>query len=243
MGEYVGADWASNGWVAAALDDAGDLTVGFYPTVWNLWHDRGDDAERVLADVPVGLPEDGRRECDREARERLGDRRSSVFWTPVRDAAYEDNVEDAKAVQTAATGHSISNQAWAIVPRVREVDTFLRETDEARAVVRESHPEVCFRALRGQGDRVGPKSGDDGLAARRSVLESETPVSAEDCARAVGTLARPNYARFAAEDDVLDAVVLAATARRAASGESATLPDDPPTDGAGLPMEIVYPDV
>ncbi|PSQ17360.1 hypothetical protein BRD00_07865 [Halobacteriales archaeon QS_8_69_26] len=41
-------------------------------------------------------------------------------------------------------------------------------------------------------------------------------------------------------DDVLDAMALAATASRD-EGQLATLPTDPPTDGKGLPMEIVYP--
>ena len=248
MANFVGADWASNGWVAAELDDEGGLSVGFYPTIWNLWYDCGDEAAQILVDIPIGLAEDERRECDREARTFLEDRRSSVFWTPIRDAVYEDNIEDAKAVQTDAMEHSISNQAWAIVPRIREVDTFLREGDGARDVVRESHPEVCFRQLNGD-EFVETKTSDDGLEDRRNVLETETPVTAEDCDRAIGILAAPSYARFATADDVLDAIVLAVTAKRVADGDYALFPEQsasaerhPPADETGLPMEIVYPE-
>jgi predicted RNase H-like nuclease len=42
-----------------------------------------------------------------------------------------------------------------------------------------------------------------------------------------------------AVDDVLDAVVLAYTARPG-PGELFTLPPEPPTDPVGLPMEMVY---
>lgn len=240
MGTYVGADWASNGWVAAELDDE-VLSVGFYPTIWNLWHDRGADADWILVDVPIGLAKDGRRACDRGAKALLGDRRSSVFWTPIRNAVYEDNVEDAKAVQTDAMDHSISNQAWAIVPRIREVDTFLRETATARELVRESHPEVCFWALN-DGEPVGAKSDDDGLDARQRVLAATELLDRGDCKEAIETLAAPSYARFAAADDVLDAMVLAVTATHVANGTSSTVPDTPPTDEEGLPMEIVYPE-
>lgn len=248
MGTYLGADWASNGWVAAELDDEHSLSVGFYPTIWGLWYDRGADADRILVDIPIGLSEDGRRACDREAKALLGDRRSSAFWTPIRDAVYEDNVEAAKQIQTETMDHSISNQAWAIVPRIREVDTFLRETATARELVRESHPEVCFWALN-DDEPVGAKSDDEGLDARQRVLTSTEFLDRGDCEEAIETLAEPSYARFATEDDVLDATVLAVTARHVAAGAYSTLPDEsetdgdhPPKDDEGIPMEIVYPE-
>jgi predicted RNase H-like nuclease len=241
MGDHLGVDWASNGWVAAARDENGKLAVGFYPTVWNLWHERETDAEQVLIDIPIGLPEDGRRECDREAKRRLGDRWSSVFWTPIRDAVYEDDIEAAKAVQESVLDHSISNQAWAIVPRIRELDVFLRETEEARGLVRESHPEICFDAL-ADGERIAPKSDGGGIETRRELLCEELEVEEEELERTVRTLTEPKYAPRAGTDDVLDAIVLAATAKSVADGEYSTLQADPPKDRVGLPMEIVAPE-
>lgn len=242
MATFIGVDWASHGWVAARLDAEDETTVEFHPTIWNLWHERGDDAYRILVDVPIGLPERNRRACDEEARECIGDRRNSVFWTPIREAAYEDNIVDAKAVQEDRTGWSISNQTWAIVPRIREVDTFLRTTDAARGVVRESHPEVCFAAL---SDRAmaAPKSDGEGVDARRRMLCDELDLDGRDLDETIRPLTDPNYAARAAPNDVLDAMVLAVTARSIPDGEYATLPDDPPTDAEGLPMEVVYPDL
>ncbi|WP_158055802.1 DUF429 domain-containing protein [Halorussus halophilus] len=245
MASYVGADWASNGWVVAEIDGEDELTLGFAPTVWNLWHEQKECPDQLCIDVPVGLPESSRRECDAEAKVHLGERRNSVFWTPIRDAVYEDRLPAAKERQTDATDYSISNQTWAIVPRIREVDTFLRESDDARGVVRESHPEVCFHHLNG-GELLRPKSDDDGLQERRELLDDALGT---DCESVATTLTEPGYARRAAEDDVLDAIVLALTAKRVANGEFGTLPDHPPTDRTelsaedeGLPMEIVYPE-
>lgn len=242
MGCYIGADWASKGWVAAELDETGDLTVGFFPTIWNLWHDRGAEADQILVDIPIGLPDEGRRTCDRRAKERLSDRGSSVFWTPIRDAVYENNVEDARQVQTETMDYSISNQAWAIVPRIREVDTFLQENrDDAEGVVRESHPEVCFQALNGD-DGLGPKSDEDGIANRKDVLCDQLDIDDQECHDVVASLTEPDYARLSGEDDVLDAMVLAVTARKVADGECSTLPENPSKDDRCLPMEIVYPE-
>lgn len=248
MGTYVGADWASKGWVAAELDEDGELDVGFYPTIWNLWYEyEGDDLEQILIDIPIGLPGDGRRECDQKAKEYLGERRSSVFWTPIREAIYQNNIENAKDVQGNVMEHSISNQAWAIVPRIREVDTFLRKTDDVQDVVRESHPEVCFRKL--NDEPPGPKSSDVGIEERTEVLCKKLEMDPEECGETSRRLTEPSYGRFAAEDDVLDAIVLAVTAKRVAEDDYSRLSSDteadeerPPTDEKGLPMEIVYPD-
>lgn len=240
MVRYVGADWGSSGWAVAELDDEDELTLGFAPTLWNLWHERrqSERPDQLCIDVPIGLPEARRRECDAEAKVQLGERRNSIFWTPIREAVYEDRLPAAKDEQTDVTDYSISNQTWAIVPRIREVDGFLRTTGDAQEIVRESHPEVCFQHLNG-GELLPPKSTEDGLATRRELLADALGI---DCEAVVTELTEPSYARRAAEDDVLDAIVLALTAKRVANGEFGTLPDSPPKDGEGLPMEILYPE-
>lgn len=45
---------------------------------------------------------------------------------------------------------------------------------------------------------------------------------------------------WVADDDVLDAIAVLWTATRIARGEGRGLPDPPPRDPTGLPMEIVY---
>lgn len=241
MANYVGVDWASNGWVGAELDDDGELAIGFYPTVWNLWHDYDEgEIDQILVDIPIGLPEDERRECDREAQAELGGRAGSVFLTPIRDAVYEDNIEKAKAHhEERDAGYSVQSQVWGIVPRIREVDTFLREVEDATEIVRESHPELCFRNL--TREALPSKSTEDGVEERKDALVERSPIAKSALKTEVDRLTTPGYFPRAAEDDVLDAVVLAVTANHVADGEYSTLPKDPPTDDEGLPMEIVCP--
>lgn len=78
----VGIDGAPGGWVAAVLDtDWGGAdrwsarfhrtfveAIASYPHV-----------QCIGVDMPIGLLEDGARQCDLEARKLLGPKRSSVF--------------------------------------------------------------------------------------------------------------------------------------------------------------------
>ncbi|WP_265111521.1 DUF429 domain-containing protein [Halosolutus halophilus] len=242
MSDTVGLDWGGNGWIAVIATGERDPTidVAFYPSMLNAWRDNRD-AERMLVDIPIGLADDERRECDAIARSILGADRSRVFFTPVRDAVYEDEYEAAGDANEAATGTRISTQAYHICPAIREVDGVLREIDAARELLRESHPEVCYAVLAG-GSGVGPKSSDDGLERRRELLATELgwPVSDVESIESRHIDEQPTHARrlrAGNRDDLLDAFVLALTAR----GETASLPGDPPTDRHGLPMEIVAP--
>lgn len=60
---YAGVDWAGNGWFAAFLDENEGCGAGVYPTLWNLWRERGDEIERLLIDIPIGLCDDSKRAC------------------------------------------------------------------------------------------------------------------------------------------------------------------------------------
>jgi len=42
------------------------------------------------------------------------------------------------------TGKKLSRQAWGIIKKIREVDSFLRNHHEYAGRIRESHPEICF---------------------------------------------------------------------------------------------------
>ena len=110
---------------------------------------------------------------------------------------------------------------------------------------------MCFASLTTLADEdlsiTHSKSDGDGAGQRLEVLRHHCPVLAEEYEDIEEKLAsdgqngswkrRITSTRL---DDVLDAMALALTASRD-EGELATLPADPPTDGKGLPMEIVYP--
>lgn len=244
MSSYVGLDWGGKGWIAVIADDEHErrFRAAFYPSILNAWRDNRE-AETMLVDVPIGLCGAGRRRCDELARSVLGTSRSSVFYTPVREAVYEDIYDVAGDVNESNTETSsrISTQAYHICPAIREVDGLLREIEASREIVRESHPEVCFAALAGESGLPG-KTSERGLERRRELLEAELDGAIDlEAFKREYIDDQPAYARrFRASnrDDLLDAFVLAVTAR----GKTVTLPRDPPKDDHDIPMQIVAPE-
>lgn len=272
----VGVDGCGGGWLAAILE-SDTLDTAVYEDFSSLW-DAHEDADRVLVDVPIGIPSDEYRGCDQQARTLLGSQWNAVFRTPVRDAlAYhpdsdatpdgggaEDPRASASAVQEGATGTKISVQTWNIAPLILELDTFVRERGGLPATLREAHPEVTFWALNGGQPVAYSKTSAAGRRLRRSLLDPVLPG-----ARPAYDEARERYRkRTASDDDVVDALALAAAASegtpdlvslpfsegdpdalslaRAATADTAAVtvafPDgEAPTDETGVPMEIAFP--
>jgi predicted RNase H-like nuclease len=240
MAKYVGLDWASKGWFGVILDDDGSWETDLFPSIWSVWKYHSD-ASRILVDIPVGLPSDEKRICDVKAKEKLAHRQGSVFYTPVRKAVYEQNLDEAKETNESEADFSIQNQAWSIVPRIREVDEFLDVYPSARDRVRETHPEVCFYALNGRNALAEGKKTTDGRRRRKALLTEEHQNAMGIYEESVDRYTTPGYAPMVSgRDDILDALVAAVTARRS-SDERLTLPEAPPTDERGLPMQIIYP--
>jgi len=238
MGVHVGVAGASKGWLGIVLNDGG-WEFDLFPSLLSLWKYHSD-ADRILIDVPVGLPSDGKRACDVAAKRHLQRRQGSVSYTPVREAVYQTNIERAREI-TERAGFSVQNQVWGNVARIREVDEFLDVYPGARDRLRETHPEICFHALKG-GPLEHPKHTPEGVEERRGLLGAENERAPEVFAAAEAELTTPSYAPLVSRhEDILDALVAALTAARD-ERDLAVLPDsDPPRDARGLPMEIVYP--
>ncbi len=96
--------------------------------------------------MPIGLPDRGHRQADVLARAAIGPPWPSVFMTPVRQAVLAADHATAAAINRELTGHGISLQAFALKPKLFQVEQWVRETP-ARVV--EIHPEVCFARLAG----------------------------------------------------------------------------------------------
>ncbi|WP_255191263.1 DUF429 domain-containing protein [Natronobeatus ordinarius] len=265
MTTTLGLDWGGRGWIAVVATggpDSLEFDAAFFPSMLTVWRAWRDDAETILVDIPIGLPagtddleDEGPivRECDAAARELLGpDRRSSVFDVPCREAARQPTFGAANARNRERAGRGLTIQAWAITPRILEVEALLREFDDAREVVREAHPEVCFAAL-GDGPIAASKTTDEGRQARLEALATlgdhyDWAVGLDERYEALEaehvTDLEPHERRIhgSDRDDLLDAFALAVTAF---AGDLRRLPSESaapevPRDRHGLPMEIVY---
>ncbi len=75
----------------------------------------------MVLDVPIGLVDEGRI-CDREARTRIGPRRSSVFNAACRQALVATSQKEASRISMGVCGKGIGAQGFAILPRITDVD-------------------------------------------------------------------------------------------------------------------------
>lgn len=233
---HLGVDGANGGWLVVKRD--GDsYEFEYLPSFFSVWKEYALDAEeepkRVLVDIPIGLRNDGEpRECDTKARKRV--RNGTVYPTPSRPALHESTYEEAKETNEEVTGGtSLPVQTWNIMPLIREVDEVLDESEGARGVVREAHPELCFWALNDGETVETKKQTKEGHRERIRILEEADSDTREAAERAVDRFKGTGVDR----DDIADALCLAVTAQ----GELNTLPEDPPRDDRGLPMEMALP--
>ena len=243
--KYVGVDGCKVGWISIGLDNGGDNEAKVFEKFDELV-DHYQQARLILVDIPIGLPCPGPnpRDCDTEARNRLGrPRGSSVFRVPIREVAYmvSEGSPRGKADRQSRDLNSkgIGAQAFNIMGKIAEVDRVLLTRDrDAPPRVREAHPEVCFWGLNGNHAMRVNKKRQVGIEERLSVLQHLEPRT-----ESIYKCAETKYLRRkVARDDILDALVAAIAAKLAYQDgfQLKTLPDCPPTDSKGLPMEMVY---
>lgn len=233
---YVGVALSDDGWVAVAFDGEGFDHADVFDGIGGVWAAYEDRAARILVGVPIGLVEEGEAErpCEVAAREVLGPQASAVFTPPVREAARKRRYPAANRVTERKTGAALSERAFAVSDAIVAVDELLGEVAEARSVIAEAHPELCFRAFAGtvlEHDKETAAGYGERLRALATFDRDAPPV--------VQRTAEGTAGHAVAVHDVVDAVALAYTAAPG-PGSLRTLPADPPTDATGLPMAFVY---
>ncbi len=232
----IGVDGCRSGWFYVALSPSRKPDWGVVGRLDNLLPGVGS-SDRIFVDIPIGLLADrSGRACDREARSMLQGRASSVFSAPVRAVLDATSYEDAKERSKAACGKMLSVQTWGIARKIFEVDLLLRQNDKARHVVREVHPELCFWALNRRVSMATSKKENSGFEERMRVLKAWLP-GVEIFFSEIQRERLPGVER----DDIADAIVSAVTAL-ADPSTLRTVPESPPLDDFGLPMEMVYAD-
>jgi predicted RNase H-like nuclease len=228
----VGVDGCPGGWVAIAWDvERRTLTPTIYWTFADLMAAHRD-ADKIGIDIPIGLAEGGPRRCDVEARTVLGGRKSSVFPAPDRRVIFCATYGEALALARDLSGKGMSRQAFGICAKIAEVNAVISPSRQDQIV--EVHPEVSFWRMAHRQPMQFPKKRPEGFDERFKLLAEviEVPAARREIERLCIGPARA--------DDVLDALAVAWTARRAAEGRAQRFPAEPEIDADGLRMEIVY---
>jgi predicted RNase H-like nuclease len=235
MKKVSGVDGCRGGWLAFHFDGknwSGDL----FEVIDELYN--ASDSQLILIDIPIGLrtTESSERLCDLEARKILDKRKSSIFPVPSRLAINCNKYQSASQKNKDATGRGLSKQTFNIIPKIKEVDNFIRSEhyNPRRKKIRETHPEVCFWGLNGCSEMIYNKKYPLGICERMRALSTY----AKDVNKIFDQTRKRYKKNQVADDDIIDALVCAVTAL---FNESlSTFPPTPETDNHGIPMEIVY---
>lgn len=219
----LGTDAAGSlGWVGVLVEDGrfAGARVGTFREIveWS------EPVGVIGIDIPIGHVPGGVRRCDFEARAFVGPRRSSVFAAPPAEVLTSDSYASGNAALTSLGRPKLSRQAWALIPKIVEVEQFAASDER----IHEVHPEVSFCALAGSHLPWSKKSWN-GLALRRRLLAAAGIELPDEIPEVAGVAA----------DDLLDAAVVAWSAARIAAGQAHSLPD-PPEMAGSRPVAIWY---
>ncbi|MEU6554621.1 DUF429 domain-containing protein [Streptomyces sp. NPDC046915] len=224
--DVLGVDaCGKQGWVGIRLTD-GAYAGSLVDSRLERLIERAAEVDAIAVDMPLGLVEKSWRAADLAARALLGVRRSSVFPIAPRMVWQEQDYRAAASRCQELTGNRLSQQAWALRPKLLEA----RACWLADERIHEVHPEVSFYALADGVPLPYAKKTWRGQALRRSLLAEAGLVLPDE----LGEADRIPV------DDVLDAAVAAWSARRIALGTANRVPEAPEQDADGRLVEIRY---
>jgi len=224
----AGVDGCRGGWVAFKIAVPTLSTAVELIDLPSVVRKKPRDLAILAIDIPIGLL-DRSRACDKAARTLLGQPRgTSVFAAPCRASLSEKNHAAASAANLRISGRGLSQQAWGIASKIKQVDDTI--TPGCQMWMFEVHPEVCFWALaRGRAMAHGKKT-KAGVKERLDLLGPVFP-------DIEGHL--KNRPSNVGKDDLLDAAVAAWTAQRIFKGEAHRV-CDPERDANGVEAMIWY---
>jgi len=230
-----GVDGCRKGWICVSLDlSTGELSAKVFKTAKALFKDRPGP---IGIDIPIGLPAATSRKCDVAARRLLKvPRSSSVFPVPMRAALNPKFTYKAACdANEKQCGKRLPQQSYAILPKIREVDRLLQKDANLRKRVYEVHPEVSFYYWNEEKPMEYAKKSGFGFLERYKLVEKEFP-------GAVLQIREEHPRSAVADDDILDAIAAAWTARRINFGKKKykCIPEGvPERDEMGLPMQML----
>jgi predicted RNase H-like nuclease len=225
MTSVAGVDGCRRGWVVVMLDEDG-FSRAFTRASFGDVLTAVDGCSVVGIDMPMGLVDEGARECEQLARLALGARAGTIFAMPPRHVLEAVTHEEALARCRALGVPGVSAQGFALRGKVLEIESHAARAGVCRLEV---HPELSFTTMAGRA--VLPRKRTwDGLWQRDDLLRAQGIELPRSLPETTG----------AAPDDVLDAAAVAWTAQRYARGDAVSLPDPPQTGPRGEQIAIWY---
>ena len=206
-----GLDGARVGWILARLDPHSQSgAVTFFCANLKQVLEKSKSA-LVRVDMPIGLGTvtDPVRTWDVNARKILSGRLSSrVFTPPIYEVIECSSYAEANALSRKLIGKGLSVQSWNLVPKIRELDSFLNQRPRLQPLWQETHPEISFARLNDGQPIQESKKTESGARLRERLLQERAGVDFEKVWQALTI--ESVRGRFL-KDDALDALALAAS--------------------------------
>jgi predicted RNase H-like nuclease len=151
----VGVDGCPSGWICAlgTIEDykIKKIEMQFVLHPDEIWKQYA--VQKMCIDMPIGLPNQskkGGRVIDTKARKILGKGGSArVFSPPIRQVLYCADYQDAlqRSKETPPDGVGLSKQSFYLLPKIRQIDEWLRKDPKLQKSIFETHPELSFWAM------------------------------------------------------------------------------------------------
>lgn len=208
----IGVDGWKRKWVGVEIDDSQAIATRVFDTLDEIVSDR---RYKVIAiDVPIGLPEVPPRQADNIVRQKIGERRSSVFASP--PAFCLDERWDSQRMVSEESKRrfriGVGSQTYALLHNIRAAHRVASQDDR----VYEVHPEFTFFVMNNEKPLRYSKKAWNGVFERKAILRSHG-------------LALPEYidgeGGQVSVDDLIDAASCAWTANRIERNECIAVPD------------------
>ncbi len=219
--DLIGVDGTSTGWIASigSSKKKSLSTIIFSENLNKLLSDYPDSL--VVIDMPIELNKRTYlRECDILAKKYLGKNfQSSVFIPPLKRVLKCTSYQEANKLSKHITGKGLSKQSWHLKNKICEVHNLSKLSNK----IYEGHPECSFKMLKNDTLKSKKKS-VSGIFERLTLLKKAglDPL--------LTSLKFENNSAIKI-DDVLDSMVLFATALRIAEGNNICLEKAENTNG------------
>jgi predicted RNase H-like nuclease len=169
----AGVDGCPFGWLCITKDlNSGFIKSQVFSSATELF-DQNPQPQIFAIDIPIGLPDAGRRQCDVLARKMLGSKRgTSVFPAPIRLALKSKTRLEANEINRSVDGRGVNVFSWSLYPKINAVDHVLVSNPELSEKVFEIHPELSFMALNNSNPILEPKHKSEGQSIRRVLVNN-----------------------------------------------------------------------
>ena len=230
---YIGIDGCRYGWVCCQIQDEkiSFVLLKHISDITRL------NSTLIFVDIPIGLGDiKVKRTIDIELRKLLSkSRKSSIFTPPIMEVLDVENYKIGNEISKKISGKGISIQSWNISKKIKEVNDFKLSKESNEMNLFESHPELCFESLN-KNPLVHSKKTHEGVLERLAIINKHILLSPNK----VDDFYRKFKSNMLKKDDIVDAAVLALSAKLWSINGKCEITQEISHDSNGIPFQIRY---